>query len=166
MHRTLLLIILGISSVSSLVVIGWLADRFHGHPMFTATLFGFVVVLFVFAVVILQKTGWKLSMYTKQDFTKWNNSATALIQRNPGIVWGIIFILFAIIAFANFLMTGRGFAFFLCTVPWGWFLPETLTTSDNWNTWVYPVSWALIVLNATIIWQLRALWLKHTRSVR
>lgn len=46
---------------------------------------------------------------------------------------------------------GSGLLFFMMTAPWGWFLPDTVTGSDYWDTLAYPVAWLMIVGNTVII---------------
>ena len=74
----------------------------------------------------------------------------SIFKERPVWVYAGAFVLFALCAFAYYFASGNGFAFFVMTAPWGFFFPASLTESAAWDTWVYPVSWALIALNAML----------------
>jgi hypothetical protein len=86
----------------------------------------------------------------KPTQAKEGSSMFAIFRQRPVWVYAGAFVLFALCAFAYYMATGKGFVFFVLTAPWGFFFPASLTESAAWETWVYPVSWALIVVNSAL----------------
>lgn len=75
----------------------------------------------------------------------------SILKQRPVWVYAGAFVLFALCAFAYYFASGDGFAFFVMTAPWGFFLPDSLTESAVWETWVYPISWLFVAFNAVLV---------------
>lgn len=82
-------------------------------------------------------------------------SMVNLMPQHRSVLSSGIFIVVAVLAFvyhmANGDIDGSGLVFFLMTAPWGWALPDAVTTSAHWDVLAYPVAWIMIVTNAVVI---------------
>ena len=90
----------------------------------------------------------------------------SIFSQRPVWVYAGAFVLFSLCAFAYYMATGKGFVFFVLTAPWGFFFPASLTESVAWETWVYPVSWALIAINSALFGALIHAAFRKTPSKR
>jgi hypothetical protein len=78
-----------------------------------------------------------------------------------GFIASFVFSLFAVISFlfavisvktnpGNSELSGLWFSF--CVYPWAFLIPDSLAYSKIWGMIVYPLMWAIVILNAFIIY--------------